>query len=46
MFNDLQKGDLIFQLRTGGELEYVISRLFAGYNNMALKPCRYLLWWG
>ena len=37
MFNDLKKGDLLFQLRKGGELEYVISRLFTGYNNMALN---------
>lgn len=37
MLNDLQKGDLLFQLRTGGELEYAISRLFAGYDNMALN---------
>ena len=37
LLDNLQKGDLLFQLRTGGELEYVISRLFAGYNNMALN---------
>ncbi|WP_161787447.1 YiiX/YebB-like N1pC/P60 family cysteine hydrolase [Endozoicomonas numazuensis] len=34
---DLQKGDLLFQLRKGGELEWIISRLFAGYNGMALN---------
>ncbi|WP_257253401.1 MULTISPECIES: YiiX/YebB-like N1pC/P60 family cysteine hydrolase [unclassified Endozoicomonas] len=34
---ELQKGDLLFQLRKGGELEWVISRLFAGYNGMALN---------
>lgn len=33
----LKKGDLLFQLRTGGELEWVISRIFAGYNGMALN---------
>ena len=34
---DLQKGDLLFQLRSGGELEYAISRVFAGYNGMLLN---------
>ena len=33
----LQKGDLLFQLRTGGELEWIISRIFAGHNGMALN---------
>ena len=35
--DDLQKGDLLFQLCTGGEVEWIISRLFAGYNGMALN---------
>ncbi|MCW7555345.1 YiiX/YebB-like N1pC/P60 family cysteine hydrolase [Endozoicomonas gorgoniicola] len=34
---NLQKGDLLFQLRSGGELEYAISRVFAGYNGMLLN---------
>ena len=34
---DLKKGDLLFQLRKGGELEWIISRLFAGYSGMALN---------
>ncbi|MGI9275883.1 MAG: YiiX/YebB-like N1pC/P60 family cysteine hydrolase [Endozoicomonas sp.] len=33
----LQRGDLLFQLRTGGELEWIISRIFAGHNGMALN---------
>lgn len=37
MLNNLQKGDLLFQLRSGGELEYAISRVFAGYNGMLLN---------
>ena len=34
---NLQKGDLLFQLRSGGDLEYAISRVFAGYNGMLLN---------
>ncbi|AMO54308.1 hypothetical protein GZ77_22285 [Endozoicomonas montiporae] len=34
---NLKKGDLLFQLRSGGELEYAISRVFAGYNGMLLN---------
>ncbi|MRI33366.1 hypothetical protein EOPP23_10255 [Endozoicomonas sp. OPT23] len=37
MLTGLQKGDLLFQFRTGGELEWIISRLFAGYNGMAIN---------
>ena len=37
MLTDLQKGDLLFQLRSGGDLEYAISRVFAGYNGMLLN---------
>ncbi len=37
MLTGLQKGDLLFQLRTGGELEWIISRLFAGHNGMAIN---------
>ena len=37
MLTNLQKGDLLFQLRSGGELEYAISRVFAGYNGMLLN---------
>lgn len=34
---DLLPGDLIFQLRSGGEAELVISRLFAGRDGMAIN---------
>ena len=37
MLTGLRKGDLLFQLRTGGELEWIISRLFAGHNGMAIN---------
>lgn len=37
MINDLQKGDLLFQLRVGGDVEYIISRLFAGRNGVSLN---------
>ncbi len=35
--DDLLPGDLLFQLRCGGEAEWVISRLFAGRNGMAIN---------
>lgn len=34
---DLLPGDLLFQLRAGGEAEWVISRLFAGRNGIAIN---------
>lgn len=34
---ELLPGDLLFQLRTGGEAEWVISRLFAGRDGMAIN---------
>ncbi|USE36696.1 YiiX/YebB-like N1pC/P60 family cysteine hydrolase [Endozoicomonas sp. SCSIO W0465] len=34
---DLLPGDLIFQLRSGGEAEWVISRLFAGRDGAAIN---------
>lgn len=34
---DLLPGDLLFQLRSGGEAEWVISRLFAGRDGVAIN---------
>lgn len=34
---DLLPGDLLFQLRSGGEAEWVISRLFAGRDGIAVN---------
>ena len=34
---DLLPGDLLFQLRTGGETEWVVSRLFAGRDGKAIN---------